>query len=122
MQNLRQQQARRLRKEMTEAERKLWSKLRHKQLGGLRFRRQVPLGNYIVDFACIEPKIIIEVDGSQHADHIDYDEQRTRWLETLGYTVLRFWNNQVLHEIDAVLQTIWNVGFTPPSALRAPSP
>ena len=94
---------------MTVAEKKVWNQLRQRQLGGLRFRRQVPFGNYIVDFACFEPKIIIELDGSQHAQQIHYDGERTKYLEMLGYTVLRFWNNEVISEIDTVLQTIWNV-------------
>jgi len=116
-----QQRARQLRKKMTEAERKLWSRLRRGQLGGLRFRRQVPFDKYIVDFACFEPKIIIELDGSQHASQIVYDNQRTKWLESLGYTVLRFWNNEVSGNIENVLQTIWNI-YIPPSARWAPSP
>jgi very-short-patch-repair endonuclease len=108
MQELIQKRARNLRKNMTEAERKLWNRLRRCQIEGLRFRRQVPFGKYIVDFACFEPKIIIEVDGSQHADQLDYDEKRTQYLKMLGYKVLRFWNNEIMNEMDAVLQTIWN--------------
>jgi very-short-patch-repair endonuclease len=116
------QRARTLRKNMTEAERKLWGRLREQQLG-IRFRRQVVLGRYIVDFACLTPKIIIEVDGSQHADNLHYDEQRTKWLESLGYRVLRYWNNEVLNNLDAVLDAIWRACFdTPPSGLRPPSP
>jgi len=121
MQSLLQQRARRLRKEMTEAERKLWSRLRRCQLGSLRFRRQVYFDKYIVDFACFEPKVIIELDGSQHATQIVYDDQRTKWLQSHGYTVLRFWNNEVLGQIEDVLQTIWNTCI-PPSARWAPSP
>ena len=102
-----------LRKKMTEAEKTLWAKLRCRQFEGLRFRRQVPLGNYIVDFACFEPKIIIELDGSQHMNQVDYDEERTKYLEQLGYKVLRFWNNQILREIDTVLQVIWRYCVPP---------
>ncbi|MBX3709829.1 MAG: endonuclease domain-containing protein [Gammaproteobacteria bacterium] len=121
MQSLLQQRARQLRKKMPEAEKKLWHRLRRRQLRGLRFRRQVAFDKYIVDFACFEPKIIIEVDGSQHAIQVAYDDQRTKFLRSFGYTVLRFWNNEILGDIENVLQTIWNV-CTPPSALRAPSP
>jgi len=104
------QRARRLRKNMTEAERKLWGKLRGQQLG-FRFRRQVVLGRYIVDFTCLDPKIIIEVDGSQHADNMHYDEQRTKWLESLGYRVLRYWNNDVLQQPYVVIESIWQACF-----------
>jgi very-short-patch-repair endonuclease len=118
-----QKRAQDLRKNMTVAEKKLWNQLRQRQLGGFRFRRQVPFGNYIVDFACFEPKVIIELDGSQHAQQINYDVKRTKYLEMLGYKVLRFWNNEVISEIDAVLQTIWNncippirpIGHLPPA-------
>ena len=121
MADLIQKRAQDLRKNMTVAEKKLWNQLRQRQLGGLRFRRQVPFGNYIVDFACFEPKMIIELDGSQHAQQIHYDGKRTKYLEMLGYTVLRFWNNEVISEIDAVLQTIWN-NCIPPSGLSATFP
>lgn len=113
MQLLLQQRARQLRKNMTDAEKKLWNRLRKKQLGGLRFRRQVIFDKYIVDFACFEPKIIIELDGSQHSMQVAYDEKRTRFLQSFGYTVLRFWNNEVLTEMENVLQTIWNVCIPP---------
>jgi very-short-patch-repair endonuclease len=121
MSTLIQKRARNLRKNMTETEIKLWNKLRNRQLEGLRFRRQVPLGNYIVDFACFEPKIIIELDGSQHADQIDYDEKRTKYLEMLGYKVLRFWNIEVANEMNTVLQAIWTF-VSPHPACRPPSP
>jgi len=100
--------ARKLRKESTDAEKKLWQQLRCRQLGGLRFRRQVPLGSYIVDFACFDPRIVIEVDGGQHAEEvsIQYDHKRTIWLKSCGYTVLRFWNDQVLEAIDEVTEEI----------------
>jgi very-short-patch-repair endonuclease len=116
-----QKRAQDLRKNMTVAEKKLWNQLRQRQLGGFRFRRQVPFGNYIVDFACFEPKVIIELDGSQHVQQINYDVKRTKYLEMLGYKVLRFWNNEVISEIDAVLQTIWN-NCIPPSGLSATFP
>jgi very-short-patch-repair endonuclease len=115
------QRARSLRKNMTEAERKLWGRLREQQLG-IRFRRQVVLGRYIVDFASFTPKIIIEVDGSQHADNAHYDEQRTKWLESMGYRVLRYWNNEVLNNLDAVLDAIWKACFEIPHPASPPSP
>src|SRR6185312_3167029 len=96
--------ARHLRKHMTDAERKLWTRLRGNQLG-VRFRRQVALGPYVVDFACFNPQIVIEVDGGQHAEHqaLAYDEQRTSWLQSRGYNVLRFWNDEVLAQTDDVV-------------------
>ena len=97
--------ARQLRKNMTDAERLLWSKLRGKQLG-FKFKRQVPVGNYIVDFLCPSKKLVIEVDGSQHIKS-DYDSKRDKYLRSKGYAVLRFWDNEVFKETDAVLQRIW---------------
>ena len=79
---------------------RLWSRLRRKQLEGFRFRRQHPLGPYVVDFCCAEAKLIVEVDGGHHADD---DEARTRWLEARGYRVIRFWNNDVLANTEGVL-------------------
>ena len=119
--HLSKQRARTLRKNMTEAERKLWGRLRGQQLG-IRFRRQAILGRYIVDFVCLDPKIIIEVDGSQHADDVHYDEQRTKWLESLGYRVLRYWNNEVLQQLDIVLEAIWKACFDFPHPASPPSP
>ena len=98
--------ARQLRRRSTDAERKLWSILRNSQLAGYKFRRQVPIGNYIVDFVCFEKKIVVELDGGQHQAKIEYDNDRTRWLQFAGFRVIRFWNNQVLSETDAVLQSI----------------
>ena len=88
--NLLKQRARDLRKHMTMAEKKLWNRLRQQQLGGIRFRRQVVFEKYIVDFISFDPKIVIEVDGSQHINQIKYDQQRTDYLKSLGYTVLRY--------------------------------
>ena len=102
MQSLLQQRSRQLRKNMTGVEKKLWNRLRRRQLGNLRFRRQVPFDKYIVDFACFEPKIIIELDGSQHAMQIAYDNQRTIFLQSFGYKVLRFWNNEISGDIENV--------------------
>ena len=94
--------ARALRKRPTEAELLLWRHLRYRQLNGHRFRRQHPIGKYIVDFACFERRLVIELDGGQHAGQKTYDATRTDWLRERGYKVLRFWNNQVMQEIDAV--------------------
>jgi very-short-patch-repair endonuclease len=91
---------------MTEAERVLWAILRRKQLEGHRFRKQVPIGKYIVDFACLEKGLIVEVDGGQHAINQDDDKTRDAWLEREGYRVLRFWNNDVLSNRNGVLQRI----------------
>jgi very-short-patch-repair endonuclease len=85
------ERARRLRREMTDAERRLWAMLRGSQLEGAKFRRQVPIGRYIADFACFKSKLIVELDGSQHADSA-YDAERDAWLEAQGFRVLRFWN------------------------------
>ncbi|MFN3364739.1 MAG: endonuclease domain-containing protein, partial [Allorhizobium sp.] len=100
--------AKRMRSEMTDAERKLWGCLRAHRLMGLSFRRQVPIAGFIVDFACPEHKLTVEVDGSQHGNDADiaYDAARTRRLEQDGWTVLRFWNDDVLRDIDNVCQHI----------------
>ena len=95
-----------LRKIPTEAEQKLWSRLRRKQLLGYRFRRQRPIGPYIVDFVCLQVSLIIEVDGGQHAEQIAKDEARTRFLEKEGFRVIRFWNNDVLANTDGVVKSI----------------
>jgi len=100
------ERARALRKELTPAERKLWSVLRGNKLNGVSFRRQHAIGNYIVDFVSIKKKLIIELDGSQHLEQTEYDEERTRYLESQGYKIIRFWNNQVEKEMDGVVQAI----------------
>lgn len=98
--------ARLLSRGMTDTERLLWHSLRGKQLGGHRFRRQHPIEKYIADFACIEQKIIIELDGGQYQEQLEHDEQRSRFLRTHGWRVLRFWNNDVLTNFDGVLTVI----------------
>ncbi|MFN7010641.1 MAG: endonuclease domain-containing protein [Allorhizobium sp.] len=98
-------QARSLRQNETEAEFRLWSDLRNRQLNGYKFSRQVPLGVYVADFVCRERHLIVELDGSQHAESVA-DGVRTRWLNDNGYSVLRFWNDEVLKERRAVLETI----------------
>jgi very-short-patch-repair endonuclease len=101
--------AQELRRTPTEAERKLWRHLRLRQLGGHKFRRQQPLGKYIVDFVCLEKRIVIEVDGGQHNAQMQIlsDKQRTEWIEQQGFRVLRFWDNEVMQNIEAVKEAIW---------------
>jgi very-short-patch-repair endonuclease len=98
--------ARSLRSNMTDVERILWRAIRGRQLHGYRFRRQHPIGPYIADFACLEKKCVIELDGGQHQNQTDYDENRTMFLQRQGWQVLRFWNNDVLHQLDGVLSTV----------------
>ena len=100
--------ARQLRLEPTDAEKELWQRLRDRLLAGFRFRRQAPIGDYIVDFACFSPRLIIELDGGQHAETAqrDHDQRRTEWLEREGFRVVRFWNNDVLQNTDGVVLEI----------------
>lgn len=97
--------ARRLRHEMTMAEKKLWGVLRNRQIDGHFFRHQVPIGKFVADFCCLKARLIIEVDGGQHADSAR-DDARTQWLENEGYRVLRFWNNEVLQNLEGVRDAI----------------
>jgi len=98
--------ARRLRRASTDAEKLLWQKLRARQLGGAKFRRQTPIGPYIVDFVSFEHKLVVEIDGGQHSASAErqHDTKRTTWLESQGFRVLRFWNNQVLTNLEGVLE------------------
>lgn len=98
--------SRELRKNPTDAERALWQHLRNRQLGGVRFNTQVPVGSFICDFAARTAKLIIELDGGQHALAGDYDANRTTFLEQRGYRAIRFWNSEVLQNIDGVLRVI----------------
>ncbi len=115
------QNSRSLRREMTDAEKLLWRHLRMEQLSGYKFRRQHPIGNYIVDFVCLEAALVLEVDGGQHAESAGNDAVRTKWLEGKGLHVMRFWNNEVLNNIEGVKIVIWNYlsGIQPSSR---PSP
>jgi very-short-patch-repair endonuclease len=98
--------ARQLRKNSTDAEKHLWIHIRNRQLEGWKFKRQVPIGQYIADFVCFELKLIIEIDGGQHAVQVDYDLRRTEFLQSKGYRVVRFWNNEVLGNIEGVLEAL----------------
>src|SRR5688572_23598202 len=100
--------ARQLRARQTEAERLLWYLLRDRRLNGAKFRRQVPIGNYIVDFVCQEAKLVVELDGGQHTEQVAYDTARTEWLVSVGYRVLRIWNNELFENEDGVLTAIYN--------------
>ncbi len=102
--------ARELRKNSTQQEQKLWKLLRKRQLKAYKFRRQYPIGEYIVDFICREKQLIIEIDGGQHntETNIAYDNKRTKFLESKGYKVIRFWNNDVDNNIEGVYITILN--------------
>jgi very-short-patch-repair endonuclease len=106
--------ARTLRREMTDAEKILWKHLRAKQIDGFKFRRQEQIGRFIADFVCYETKIIIEADGGQHATEKQKDDERTAWLNSQGFTVLRFWNNEILTNIEGVLEVIRNACCPPP--------
>jgi very-short-patch-repair endonuclease len=98
--------ARTLRRTMTDAEQKLWYHLRAHRFMGRKFKRQKPIGRYVVDFICLEDKLIIELDGGQHSENMEYDQERDSWLRSQGYTVLRFWNNELMNEIESVLERI----------------
>jgi very-short-patch-repair endonuclease len=98
--------AKKLRKNSTKAESLLWSRIRARQIEGIKFRRQQPIENYIVDFVCFEKGVILELDGGQHANQELKDEKRDKRLAEDGFTVLRFWNHEVLEDIDAVLEII----------------
>ena len=104
-----QTRAKKLRQNMSEAETRLWHHLRAGRLNGYKFRRQQPMGDYIVDFVCVTPKLIIEADGGQHAEQAKYDQARSLYLNDLGFTVLRFWNDEILRQTDEVLAEILRV-------------
>ncbi|CWN58579.1 endonuclease domain-containing protein [Neisseria meningitidis] len=100
------QRAKAMRQEMSGAEAKLWQHLRAGRLNGYKFRRHQPMGNYIVDFMCVTPKLIVEADGGQHTEQAAYDHARTAYLNSLGFTVLRFWNHEILQQTNDVLTEI----------------
>ena len=97
-----------LRRELTPAEMKLWGHLRILHTAGIHFRKQHAIGRFIVDFCAPRRKLVIELDGSQHLDQPRYDDERTQFLESQGYTVIRFWNHQVTNDIEGVMRAIMN--------------
>ncbi len=113
--------ARELRKNQTDAENLLWMLLRGRRFAGKKFRRQHPVPPYVIDFYCHEAKLAVELDGGQHADNVEYDEARTKFIAEQGIRVIRYWNNQVLQETESVLQDLWNELAASPSPL-APLP
>ena len=124
--------AKKMRREMTAAEQRLWHFLRAGRLQGYKFRRQQPMGSYIADFVCVNPKLIIEADGGQHAEQAAYDTERSRYFQRQGFTVLRFWNHQILQQTDDVLAEMLRVldglvekrqvTLVPPNPLPNPPP
>jgi very-short-patch-repair endonuclease len=114
--------ARKLRQEQTDAENLLWSHLRAYRLSGLKFRRQQAVGAYVVDFFCPDKKLIVELDGGQHQERVAYDEVRDAWLKSEGYTVLRYWNNEVMANLEGVLEDIGRVAGVFAEASPSPQP
>jgi adenine-specific DNA-methyltransferase len=114
--------AREMRSGMTDAEALLWKLLRNRRLAGAKFRRQHPIGRYILDFYCVEQKLCIELDGSQHGEAVAYDQLRDQCLQRQGIRILRFWNNQMLMETEGVLEKIYQAlsGTAPIDALTPP--
>jgi very-short-patch-repair endonuclease len=111
--------ARELRRRQTDAEKKLWSRIRNRQIDGWKFKRQVPAGSYVLDFFCFEASLVLEVDGGQHAqERVEHDRIRTNYLEQQGLAVLRFWNGDVLNNMDGVLERI----YLALGGRKAPSP
>jgi len=99
--------ARRFRTNQTDAERRLWSRLRRRQLAGFKFRREHPVGIYVCDFICVEARVVVELDGSQHLDQARHDRHRDAALRAGGFRTLRFWNDDVLFRTDNVVETIY---------------
>lgn len=104
-----------LRRNQTPWEVKLWSHLRSHGINGLKFKRQVPIGKYIADFCCYEKRLVIELDGSQHADMQEQDSERDRFFKSEGYTVLRIWNNDLNNNLEGVLEEIYGATSLPTS-------
>src|SRR3989344_6096382 len=105
-----------LRKNQTKAEIKIWRHLKNRALSGFKFRRQCPIGPYIVDFVCFEKMVVIEIDGGQHAEHVKKDSRRTEYLKSRGLKVIRFWNNEVLGDTDSVFSVIQATLINSPSS------
>ena len=106
--------AREMRHGMTDAEALLWTLLRNRRIADAKFRRQHPVGRYILDYYCVENKLGIELDGGQHGVAVDYDQRRDDWLRAQGILMLRFWNNQMLTETEAVMEAIYQAIVSPP--------
>ncbi len=106
--NVLHNRARELRHEQTPDEQALWRSLRDRRFAGFKFRRQYPIGHYIVDFICLDSRLIVELDGAQHLDNHEYDQNRDAWLVEQGFRVLRFWNNEWRTSADEVLNCIWH--------------
>ncbi|MGB6041563.1 MAG: endonuclease domain-containing protein [Pirellulales bacterium] len=115
-----QQRRRALRTRSTKPEQLMWAALRNRRLGGLKFRRQYSIGVYIVDFVCVEKKLVIEIDGAYHEDVEDEDARRQRYLESEGFQVLRFTNEDVLNDAQAVVVAIAKVAGVPPHPIPLP--
>jgi len=114
--------ARRLRHKQTDAERLQWFRLRDRRLGGWKFKRQVPIEGFIVDFCCADAKLILEIDGGQHDEQRAQDESRTAVLESKGYLVLRFWNNEVIGNVKGVVEDVLRTIERPRSGPPHPNP
>jgi very-short-patch-repair endonuclease len=114
--------AREMRNRMTDAEALLWMMLRNRRIAGAKFRRQHPVGRYILDFYCDEKRLGIELDGGQHSEAVEYDKQRDSWLRVQGIQVLRFWNNQMLTETEVVLEVIYQAIVEANSNKKVPLP
>ena len=114
--------AREMRNKMTDAEALLWKLLRDRRIAGAKFRRQHPVGRYILDFYCVEKQLGIELDGGQHGETVAYDQRRDDWLRGQGIQVLRFWNNQMLAEAEAVMEVIYRTVVENDSNEKAPRP
>jgi very-short-patch-repair endonuclease len=109
--------ARELRRGATESEKMLWWRLNRRQIEGIKFRRQQPIGRYIVDFVNFEQKLIIELDGGQHRKQKEEDEKRDKWFEQQGFRVLRFWSHEIFENLDGILEVIRKAVLSP-----SPSP
>ena len=115
------ERAGRLRRGMTPQERLLWGQLRDRRLCGAKFRKQMWLAGYIADFACPEARLVVEADGSQHSDNTDYDLARERAFAREGWRTLRFWNNEITEDLDAVLTAVANALPSPAQAASRPA-
>ena len=113
-----------MRRAAPDAEKRMWSILRSRKLSGFKFRRQYPVGGFIVDFYCVKERMAIALDGGQHGDekNLKYDERRTARLNELGVRVMRFWDRDVLKETEAVAETIWKILTTGEKPSPQPSP